>query len=251
MSPHRAAFAVACLLLPAFAVGADDAAEAKAIIEKAIKAQGLKPDSPEMAESWKDAGSLSFGGMKMEYVADWTFQPPAAYRFDMTTKFNGQDMKLAVVMNGKEAWQAANGAPLPIEPKKLDSMKHETYQLWVTSLLPLLREKEFKLSMLPEGQIDGKPAQGVKVVREGHREVSLFFDRETGLLAKMESTVPDEFQGWKEVKDEAFFSDYKDVGGLKRFCKMKIVRDGKPLLETVLSEQKRMEKADPKIFDKP
>ena len=47
--------------------------------------------------------------------------------------------------------------------------------------------------------------------------------------------VKDEFQGWKEVQDELFFDEYVDAGGKKMFGKMRIVRDGNPLIESVHS----------------
>ena len=63
--------------------------------------------------------------------------------------------------------------------------------------------------------------------------------------------MKDEFQGWKEVTDENFYDDYKDVGGRKFFTKMKVVRDGKTMIESIVSDQKTAEKLDAKLFEKP
>ena len=63
--------------------------------------------------------------------------------------------------------------------------------------------------------------------------------------------MKDEFQGWKEVPEETYFTDYKDVNGKKRFGKMKIVRDGKTMMESTLTDQKTPEKLDAKLFEKP
>ena len=62
----------------------------------------------------------------------------------------------------------------------------------------------------------------------GKPAVTLYFDAATGLLVKSEMKVKDEFQNWKEVTDEVFFSDYKDEGGRKVYTKIRVVRDGKP-----------------------
>lgn len=70
-------------------------------------------------------------------------------------------------------------------------------------------------------------------------------------MAKSETRVKDEFQNWKEVTDEAFFSNWKDDGGIKGFNKLKIVRDGKPLIESEFSDRKRPQTIDPKLFEKP
>jgi len=53
------------------------------------------------------------------------------------------------------------------------------------------------------------------------------------------------------VPGESFFEDYKEVGGRKVFTKMRVVRDGKTLIESTLSDQKASEKLDAKLFEKP
>jgi outer membrane lipoprotein-sorting protein len=242
--------ALALALASAASVQAADTAQARAIVDKAIQAKGLKPDAAEMTEVWKETGKMTVQGQSLEYVADWTFQPPNKYRFVMEAKFQGQPIKMTVIMNGEQAWESADGMTQEITAKKLTAMKDEVYGLWVTSLLPL-RDPAFKLSLLPESQVDGKPVQGVRVSRDGRRDVSLYFDRETGLLVKYEAQVLDEFQNWKEVKDEAIFSAYKEASGVKCFTTMKLIRDDKPLIEATLSDHKRLAKADAKMFEKP
>ena len=73
--------------------------------------------------------------------------------------------------------------------------------------------------------------------------MTLYFDKETGLLVKTEVMVKDEFQKWKEVLDEAYFGDYKETGGQEDFTKLKIVRDGKTMIEATLSDQKERREA--------
>ena len=68
---------------------------------------------------------------------------------------------------------------------------------------------------------------------------------------KTETKVKDEFQAWKEVPEETYYGDYKDVGGKKFFGTMKIVRDGKTMIESVISDQKLTDKLDAKLFEKP
>jgi hypothetical protein len=100
-------------------------------------------------------------------------------------------------------------------------------------------------------KVGGKDTKVVKVTREKRPAVTLYFDKETGLLAKSDMMVKDEFQGWKEVLDENYYEDYKDVDGRKVFTKLRVVRDGKTMIEGTLSDQKVHEKLDPKLFEKP
>ena len=58
---------------------------------------------------------------------------------------------------------------------------------WLLRLLaPLVKDPGFKLDTVPDKDVDGKPAAGVKVVRDGKPTITLYFDKGTGLLAKSE-----------------------------------------------------------------
>ena len=78
---RSALFPLAGLLFVSPAVRADDAADAKAIIEKAITARGDKPDAKHAALTWKDKGKFHGLGTPVPYSADWAFQAPDKYRF--------------------------------------------------------------------------------------------------------------------------------------------------------------------------
>jgi len=91
---------------------------------------------------------------------------------------------------------------------------------------------------------------GIKVTREGKRDVSMFFDKKTGLLTKVTSRVIDEFSK-KEVTQDVVMTGYRDKDGVKVFDKMSILLDGKELLVEEMSDQKMLEKVDEKMFAKP
>ncbi len=240
-------FPLAAVFAFASTARADDAADAKAVIEKAIKARGDKP----LAQTWKDKGVFTAAGAKMNYTADWAFQGPDKYRFVLAGEFGDAKIAITAVVNGEKAWQIDGTKTEEITGEKLEQTRNEVYQLWVTSLTPLLTDKGFTLKNAKSKDIAGKPAVGVTVTRDKKPAVTLYFDKETGLLVKTEVTVKDEFQKWKEVPEEAYFSDYKERDGRKVFTKMRIVRDGKPLIESTLSDQKAAEKLDAKLFEKP
>jgi hypothetical protein len=101
-----------------------------------------------------------------------------------------------------------------------------------------------------EEKIDDKPAVSILVSRKGHPDVTLFFDKGSGLLVKSLTQVWDEFTD-KEVAQEVLFLDYKDTDGRKVFNKMQIKRDGKMFIEEEFSDQQSSGKLDPKLFEKP
>jgi hypothetical protein len=232
-------------------VRADDAADAKAIVEKGIKASGRQQGDKAIAMTWKDKGKFTAAGMAMPYNGEWAFQGPDKYRFVVTAEVEGMNLTFTAIANGAKAWESALGMTQEMTGEKLEYFLDQTYHMNVTSLLPLLADAEFKLATAGEKDVNGKKAAAVTVKRDKKPAITLFFDKGTGLLVKSESKVKDEFQGWKEVTDEVFYDDYKDVGGRKFFGKMKVVRDGKTMLESVTSEQKTAEKLDAKLFEKP
>ena len=244
-------FSFTGLLLVAPAVRADDAADARAIITKALTARGDKPDSKNTATTWKDKGKFTGGGFELPYTADWAFQAPDKYRFALVGTFGDAKITLTVVVNGDKAWEAEGDKSREVTGQKLEYVRSEAYQLRVASLTPLVTDKGFTLATAPGKDVAGKPTVGVKVAHDKQPATTLYFDKASGLLVKRETTVKDEFQKWKEVPEEAYFSDYKEVNGRKHFTALKIVRDGKPMIEATLSDAKDAEKLDPKLFEKP
>lgn len=245
LSPLVAVFA----FVPA--VRADDAADAKAIVEKAMTARGDKPGDKPLAQTWKEKGKFTGGGFALDYTSDWAFQGPDKYRFALVGGFGDVKIAITAVVNGEKAWQTDGVKTEEITGEKREQTVNEVYHLWVTSLTPLVGEKGFTLATAKGKDIAGKPVAGVTVTRDKKPAMTLYFDKESGLLVKTEVTVRDEFQKWKEVPEEAFFSDYKEKDGRKVFTKMRIVRDGKPMIESTLSDQKAAEKLDAKLFEKP
>lgn len=239
------------LALSATLATADDAADAKAIVAKALKAASWPDDGKVPNMTWKDKGTIQFGGMKVDYTSEWWVSLPDKERFEMKAEVMGQKIAITAVVNGDKAWESGFGKTVEITGEKLESTRNEVYLMWVSSLIPLTHDKGFKLATAGEKDVAGRKAAGVKVTRDKRPDVTLYFDKATGLLAKTETKVKDEFQGWKEVPEETYYEDWKDVNGKKQFHKIRSVRDGKPLIESTLSDQKEPATLDPKLFDKP
>jgi hypothetical protein len=227
-----------------------DEPDPKATITKAIKAIGMKDDGKPVSMSWKDTGIVQIADMKIDYTADFHFRAPDALRFDMIAEVMGIKIKLLAVVAGEKVWESAEGKVEEPTAEKKDHLMGMTYQLWVTSLTQLNHDKAFKLSSVVGKKVNDKPTYGVLVERKDKPVVTLYFDKETGLLVNCEMNVKDEFQGWKEVLEEAYYEDYKDVDGQKVFSKLKVVRDGKTFIESSMSGMKAA-KIDDKLFTKP
>lgn len=230
---------------------ADGAADARAVVARALRAAGVKDVDNPVAMTWKDKGTFIGGGVTMPYSGEWAFQGPDQYRFEITGEINGAKIQFQAVISGNRAWEAAMGKTREITGQKLEQIVAEVYQLNVLSLVPLIHGGGYELSFAEEKEVNGKRTTGVKVEHAKRPTITLYFDKETGLLVKDEMIVKDEFQGWKEAMDEGYFEDYKEVDGRKFFTKMHITRNGAPMIETTLFGQKTAEKLDSKLFDKP
>lgn len=222
--------------------------QARATIDRAIKAVGGEETLKAwQSMTWKVKGKMHVMGQSMPYTADYFFQSPNKVRFDMAMNFQGQDMKLSVMSNGEKAWEIGMGQEREMEAGKFKEFKHTGYAMNVTMLMPL-KDPAYKLTSLGDSQEEGKTLAGVKVSREGQRDVSLFFDKATGLLYKSAYRAYDEFEN-KEVNQEVYFQNYQDKDGKKFFTNMTIKRDGKVFLEEELSHQ-QSKQFEAKFFEK-
>ena len=189
--------------------------------------------------------------MKIEYTADFFFRSPDALRFDMVAEVMGQKFKISNGITDKLVWESTDGKVEEVTGHKKEYSQGTAYALWVTSLAPLNHDKAFKLSSVVGKKVNDKPTLGMMVERKDKPVVTLYFDKESGLVVKSEFNVKDEFQGWKDVIQEVYYEDWKEVDGIKEFAKMRVVRDGKAFIESKPSGMKLSEKLDPKLFEKP
>jgi hypothetical protein len=237
------ALAVPLALLAGPARAADDAA---ALIDKAIKARGgADAIAKEKAAQWHSKGVVHIMGMKIEYEADYSFQAPGQIRFDLNFEVMNQKINLTAATDGKVCWEKMGDKANEMDKKKAEAFRDNVYGMYVSMALPV-KGKEYTLSVTGEEKVEGKPAVGVLVSRKGKPDVTLFFDKESGLLAKAQMQIWDEFTD-QTVSQETIYLTYKD----KTAEKILIKRDGKTFLEEEMSNWKAFDKLDEKMFEKP
>jgi len=241
---------VGLVLLAASGVRAADD-DVKAIIEKAIKAHGGKDNLDKAAKNpaaqTKGKGTVELGA-SIPFTEEATIQP-GRFKSTVELEANGMTIKIITVFNGEKAWVNANGKTTELEGKVLEELK-ETMYLMRFARFSFLNDKAFELSSLGEIKIDKRPAVGVKVASKGHKDVNLYFDKETGLLAKMERQAYDA-RGDKEVNEERIITEYQTVDGIKMAKKLTINHDGNKHVEAEVLEIKHREKFDDSEFGKP
>lgn len=226
------------------ATRADDKSDARAVIDKAIKAAGGEAKLEKWkASTWKEKGIYYGMGNGLPYVGEYAAQFPTQFRMEIENVF-------MIVVNGDNGWMKANNQTMDMSKEQVAAQKEEMYTGWVSHLTPLT-DKSYALALIGDDKVNDRPVIGVKVSSKGHRDVDLFFDKETGLLAKTHSTVKDMEQGGKEVSQDVVYTDYKEVNGIKAPMKVLINREGKKYVEAELSDLKALDKLEDSVFAKP
>jgi hypothetical protein len=186
--------------------------EARAVIAKAVQAHGGPDKLAKLrALRMKTKGTLSVNNQAGEFTAEMITRLPDCSKLAMTLEINTAQLGIVQVQKGSEGWSNIEGQTEELKGERLAEQQARVYSNHVASLVPLLKDKGFELSPLGEVKVKGQPAVGVRVVHKDRPDISLFFDKTTGLLIKNERRGIDLQQ--KEVARETFFSDYKDYDG--------------------------------------
>lgn len=238
-----------CLLSGPTARAADD--EPKALVEKAIKAYGGEEKLAGIkAIRIKSKGNIDVLGQTIAFTSNGVQQLTGQVRNEITLDIMGQQLTILQICDGKKGWFRLMDNTMELEGDLLKEMQAQAHSTRVTTLVPLLKDKAFTLAPLGEVKVKGKPALGVKVTAKDQRDIDLYFDKETGLIAKVARQAFDS-NTMKEVMQEMIFSDFKETDGLKHATKVLMNHDGKKLLELDITEYKLIDKLDASEFAKP
>jgi hypothetical protein len=232
---------------------ADESAEAKALLGKAVKALGDKEKLGRLvAVTMKTKGAVHLSGLTAEFSGEWSAQAQEKFRWEIEASINGRSANVALILNKDKGWAKATGpgGGMSVEIPKDDHTFANFGAVRLAERLVVLEDKAYKLSLLGEVKINDRAALGIKVAHEGRPDIDLFFDKETLLPVRSELRVKEGKDG-QEVLHSFYFSDYKVVDGVKHFTKLTFRHDDKILIEMELSEIKLQEKLDDGLFDKP
>lgn len=242
---------VSGLLLGAGLLRSGEQADLHKIVDQAIKAAGGREKlSKYKAATLKGKGIYYGLGTPLPYTGEWALDGKEKLRFTLEADAKGKAFKVVEVVNGKKSWMQIQGKTMPMKEDQLREEQEEMYAGWLTTLVPL-KEKGFKLSAVGEVQVNGKPAVGVRVERQGRIGVSLFFDKQSHRLVKSEFPVKDVEKGGQEMMQEVFYKDYKAVQGIQQPTKILINRDGKRFVEAEMTEIHMAEHLDDSVFKEP
>src|SRR5262245_17994141 len=100
---------------------------------------------------------------------------------------------------------------IKVEKEILEEFENVAYSMELGNLVGL-RDKAFKLSVIGEMKVNGKPAVGITIAKEGKRDVTVYFDKKSNLITKIEKRTRD-VQSGQEVNEERLILEYQSVAG--------------------------------------
>ena len=222
-------FAVfAALAAAPVAAAADD--DVKTIIAQAIKAHGGEEFlSKHKAARSQNKGKITLPGVgEAEFTQNLAYMLPDKLKDNLELNIGGQKITIATLMNGDKISIEAAGKAVPITDEIKTAMKDAQHMMSVARLAPLLKDKSFELSLFGEAKVEDKPAIGVRVSQKGKKDITLFFDKKTHLIAKVEHRTQAPGAG-QEVNEERIVKEYqKDKDGIFLPKKVLVKHDGKP-----------------------
>jgi hypothetical protein len=240
---------VVCLHLVCVGVlRAEEKDEAKAVVDKALKAMGGEAKVAKLkAGTWKAKLTASEGGNDVSVATEGTWQGLSQYHINAEATFDGRTEAVTLVINGDKGWAKKREA-IDEAKEELPLVKNGLYAMRAPQLLAEFKGKEFKLSHLGEVKVNDKAAVGVSVAHKDFKDISVFFDKDDGLPVKCEIHLTD--PRGKEITVEFFYSEFKEMDGVKHPTKMLIKFDNKEATMEV-SEIKTKDKVDDSEFAKP
>lgn len=222
---HRLyALALLTALVPVAARAAD--AETQAVIDKAVReAGGAEKLAKLKAATFTAKGVITFPGAEVATTREDSLRLPGRWR--RALKFDSEAVKgeMFITVAPDVGWRRFGGPAEELSAPELAVLREEAHAFWLATLLPLSdKDAGLTVAMLPETRADSAPAFGLKVSKAGQPDVSMYFDKKSGLLVKLAYKGRDV---GKPVPKEYTFSDHKDFDGLKLPTKQADFMDGK------------------------
>jgi hypothetical protein len=230
---------------------ADD--DPKAIIAKAIKAHGGEEALTKYkATQSKTKGKMTIPGAgEVEFTQEAASMLPDKLKETLMLDVGGMKVNVVTLIDGDKVSIEAAGNEIPITDDIKKALKGAQHMMKVARLVSLVKDKDYELSALGEVKVEDKPAVGVLVKSKGHGDISLFFDKGTGLLAKVEHRTVDGSTG-KEITEERIVVKYGDKTkeGIALPKEVLVKHDGQTFMKAEVLESKVLEKLDDSEFKK-
>jgi hypothetical protein len=229
---------------------ADDQAEIRTIIEKVIQAAGGEAKFTGVkAMTWKSKEMFRGPRGAISGTRATSIQWPDQFWTEGIYEIEGTKTKRIMVLNGDKGWMKEGDRALELDNERVADLKERNYINELIYVPLSLKDKTKKLSLRGEVKVGDRTTVVLKVAQPNHRDAYLYFDKETWLPLKARMTRSAE---GVESSLEMYFSDHKEVEGVKVPMKAMLKEDGRPRGGLEITEFKLLkQKLDDGVFAKP
>ena len=218
---------------------------AREILQRAIDSAGgdralATLESPMM---WMERGTSHGMGESVPFVAQYAAKWPGWYRQEVEHQFT-------LTTSAENAWVSVGADSKLLEGAQRKELLTQARMIWAERLFPL-KANVYTLSVIDGIQVDGRPTNGIMARHADGRDMKFFFDKQTNLIAKIETTAISPQHGPDPVLSEAYYSHHKTFGGVRMPSKRRVYYDGKLFLEAETVDYKVAATLDPSHFAAP
>jgi hypothetical protein len=178
---------------------------------------------------WSAIASVHAGGQTVDIRGRWRVNPPDSAISTTWLAARGESTARSLALAGPRGWMSRDTLLLPMASAVLAEERHQFYLYSLLRIAPLL-EPGVKLTRTGLDP-DGHP--GVLVEREGRLPVTLYFDRNGGMVFRMLTRFATE-SGPGDTQDIRL-TNFIESDGFRWFKRMEIHRAGKPYFEMELT----------------
>jgi len=231
-------------------VGAVHADDAKDILDMAVKAQGGAGNAAKLQNTFlKGKSTITDGGNGLTLAFEISTQDldKAKMELEINSMFH-----LTVGLNGDKSWRYDPRLNKTEEGKKGETALVRQFLMTIRAAASpaSISGKELQLAHGGEGKVGDAEAVILRISQKDQPDISLFYGKKTGLPLKAETRLKEPNSGM-EANFEFFFSDFKDIDGIRHFAKFKFAREGKDIAEIELTDFKFDQKFEASTFEKP
>ena len=246
----RLALVALCLVAPFIVARPPSALTPRQVIERAIVAHGgYESLSKSRVERIELRGTMYVGKTAVPFTNSLAIQMPGQYKSVVVIQQGERWHGIVHLLDGDDAMVAIDGQVQTVNSLHLSQLRQTLQLEQAMRLVPLLSDPGFTLLPGQDYSYNGGAVTSVRVQGKSQRELVLYFDQQSGLLVKSEHRL--DGPGGKDVTQEAFYSDYREVGGHRRPGKVTIQRDGQKVMDVELVDAKRLVRIDVLEFRQP
>jgi len=226
--------------------------EPKIVLGKAIQAMGGEAALKRInINLFKGHGRMVTGGVPSDYRLRTQNALPDRVREEIQyLDATGQPrVTIISVLNRDKGFVQYNTELKEMDSAAVGSWKEVLYSNLVMSLIPL-QNPPFTLVGEPQQRKEGVLCQAFTVKSNGHRDTTLFFDKETNLPVLVQTTILEANSG-QEMTHELYLREYQNFSGLKYPTRWMVYQNGNKAQEFTIEEAQFPGKVDEQTFARP